>query len=282
MKTTLALAWVRLLIRANRLWLGAHRILFNLPAALLTPEELIAVTTTCYNRAGRSDAWRETTEQGLTPSEDRFLRRWGGTPGRILVISSGGGRETVALARRGWKVTGIDVSRPLLEHCRRENDRLGLDIEYVEMDVYRLVLPERSYDVVWFSGASIGYVPGKRRRLALLRTLGARMVPGGRFFLSFGTTVKNVDRLPREAATERFLGRIARLVGNPEYESGDRTCNEGEFYHYYHTLDAALAELREAGLSALEASNDHELYPWASLVRLEEEGEVRTRLRPED
>ncbi len=53
---------------------------------------------------------------------------------RILDIGCGTGRHALELARRGYKVTGIDLSESQLEKARRTADKEGLDIEFIKKD----------------------------------------------------------------------------------------------------------------------------------------------------
>lgn len=51
------------------------------------------------------------------------------TAGTALDIGMGNGRNAVYLARKGWKVTGIDVSREAVKQAQAEAAKLGTSID---------------------------------------------------------------------------------------------------------------------------------------------------------
>ncbi len=50
-------------------------------------------------------------------------------PGQALDIGMGNGRNAVYLARKGWKVTGIDVSREAIKQAQAQAAKVGTTIE---------------------------------------------------------------------------------------------------------------------------------------------------------
>lgn len=76
------------------------------------------------------------------------LRRAG--QGRAIDLGCGAGRNAVPLARLGWSVLGIDLSRPMLSAARARardgdlGDRLGLAL--APMD--RIPAPDHAFDLV--------------------------------------------------------------------------------------------------------------------------------------
>ena len=66
--------------------------------------------------------------------------------GDILVVGVGTGLE-LPLLPRAARVTGIDVSRPMLDVARRRVARLGLSADLREMDAQALSFPDASFDM---------------------------------------------------------------------------------------------------------------------------------------
>jgi SAM-dependent methyltransferase len=50
-------------------------------------------------------------------------------PGAALDVGMGNGRNAIYLARKGWKVTGIDSSRTAIDQAQKEAQKLGTSIE---------------------------------------------------------------------------------------------------------------------------------------------------------
>ena len=56
----------------------------------------------------------------------------------ILDIGCGTGRHAIELAKRGYKVTGIDLSKAQLERAKEKAKGVNLDIEFIQKDARQL------------------------------------------------------------------------------------------------------------------------------------------------
>jgi len=61
---------------------------------------------------------------------------------KILDVGCGTGRHSVELARRGYSLTGIDLSASLLEKARAKAKKLGLSINFLQHDARQLPFKE--------------------------------------------------------------------------------------------------------------------------------------------
>ena len=79
--------------------------------------------------------WLEALSQEHTESEAESIARWLSVqPGAdLLDVPCGGGRLSLALAERGYRLTGVDVSREFLEHARSCDDADRVSWEHREM-----------------------------------------------------------------------------------------------------------------------------------------------------
>ena len=103
---------------------------------------------------------------------------------RVLDVACGAGRYCRALAARGLKVTGVDLSNDLLEEARARSPNLpGMPL-YLRWDARALPFREQ------FEGAvslftSLGYFPSRQEDLLVLRGVARALVPGGAFLIDF-------------------------------------------------------------------------------------------------
>lgn len=130
------------------------------PAAIRALIGITAVTDTAafddlfsdfYLRAYASDA-REDEARAQALGAARLARTPDG--GAVLDVACGFGRHSVALARAGFEVTGVDRSPVLLAEARRR----GPGIRFVEADYRSLPLPDASFDTAVNLFTSIGYL----------------------------------------------------------------------------------------------------------------------------
>jgi SAM-dependent methyltransferase len=84
--------------------------------------------------SGDVEAERGTASEQLPFGAAELLSAVAGA-GRVLDLGCGSGKLTVALARAGAAVTGIDSSRERLEQARRRADESGVELQLVEADM---------------------------------------------------------------------------------------------------------------------------------------------------
>jgi len=64
---------------------------------------------------------------------------------RILDIGCGTGRHSVELAKRGYSVTGVDLSSGMLAEAKEAAGKAGVEVEWIHADATQFK-PERLYD----------------------------------------------------------------------------------------------------------------------------------------
>jgi len=98
-------------------------------------------------------------------------------PGTALDLGCGQGGDAIWLARRGWTVTGVDISAGALEVARRAAAAAGLAgrIAWERRDL-STAMPEGAFDLV---AATYLHSPVEMGRDAILRAAARRVAPGG-------------------------------------------------------------------------------------------------------
>src|SRR5438874_929308 len=97
------------------------------------------------------------------------------TPGRALDVGCGEGADAIWLARRGWKVTAIDISDVAIGRAREAAERARASVEWVCGDVLQTQLPARSFDLVSLQYPALPKSAGEAAVQTLLHTVR----PGG-------------------------------------------------------------------------------------------------------
>jgi 2-polyprenyl-3-methyl-5-hydroxy-6-metoxy-1,4-benzoquinol methylase len=96
----------------------------------------------------------------------------------VLDICCGPGRCSIALAKRGFSVTGVDRTQYLLDKARAEAKTAGVHVEWLQKDMRDFRRPN-SFDVVLSMFTSFGYFDDKREDLLVLENMYASLKPGG-------------------------------------------------------------------------------------------------------
>ncbi|MGW5677440.1 class I SAM-dependent methyltransferase [Streptomyces sp. NPDC003860] len=97
---------------------------------------------------------------------------------RVLDLCCGPGLFVVPLARRGHRVTGVDLSEPMLARARTACADAGVSAELLRADMLHHVRPA-AYDVVLNVFTSFGYFADPADNLQVLRNARRSLAPGG-------------------------------------------------------------------------------------------------------
>lgn len=121
-----------------------------------------------------------------------FLENVFGAPAgqAILDVACGAGRHSIPLARRGYAVTGVDLSTTCLAEARRRAEEERQTVEWHRGDMRELPWRDR-FDGALCFGNSFGYCDREGTR-AFLRSLADAMKPGAAFVLESGATAESL------------------------------------------------------------------------------------------
>jgi len=87
--------------------------------------------------------------QSLEALAGEFIARLGVSRGdRVLDVACGSGNLATEAARRGARVTGVDIATNLIEQARARAASEGLQVQFDEGDAEQLPYPDQSFDVV--------------------------------------------------------------------------------------------------------------------------------------
>lgn len=144
-----------------------------------------------------------------THAEADFLQQsLGLSPGsKILDVPCGGGRLALEMARRGYRVTGVDLSPQLLDTARSQSEAENLAVRWERRDMRHL--PWRGeFDGAYCFWSSFGYFdePGNADFLSAVSDC---LKPGARFVMD---TPLIETRLPEMEAQERVWWPVGDLL----------------------------------------------------------------------
>ena len=133
------------------------------------------------------------------PAEQaRFVKRALGVRRgqRVLDVPCGAGRTSLALAKLGIKVTGVELRAKFVNRAKRRFRKEGLSGTFLAGDMRQLDYDGEFHAVVnWFS--SFGYF-SDAENLDVLRRLARAVRPGGRLL---------IDTVNREHVLRSFVGK---------------------------------------------------------------------------
>lgn len=112
----------------------------------------------------------------------------------VLDCTCGTGIDSIALARKGYQVTGSDVSRPMLTKARQNARLAGATVRWLHADVRSLrpTVPG-SFDAVISCGSSLSHLVGPQDLSEALASMFAVTREGGYLLIALGSS-ENIRR----------------------------------------------------------------------------------------
>jgi SAM-dependent methyltransferase len=111
--------------------------------------------------------------------EDIF-RKHGCKPKTILDLGCGTGGHALILAKRGYKVTGVDRSDPMLAIAKKKANKAGFKIDFIQGDLTSLKL-DRKFDAVISMFAVMSYLIANSDLAAVCKLAKDSLKNGGLF-----------------------------------------------------------------------------------------------------
>ena len=101
------------------------------------------------------------------------------TPGTALELAAGSGTNAVWLASQGWRTTAVDWSPVGLANGRAKAEAAGVEVDWLERDLFAWAPPARSFDLVVIVYL---HVPPEERA-TIYPQAAAAVAPGGRLVI---------------------------------------------------------------------------------------------------
>ncbi len=153
---------------------------------------------------GHAPVYMDNSFTKNTMEEVNFvLEELGLPPGsRILDVGCGTGRHAVELARRGYQITGVDISAGMLAEAEKAAREADVEVELIHADATRFMSDKLFDAAICLCEGAFSLLGGEddpyEHDLAILRNIRAALRPGARFVL----TALNACRLIRQATQE--------------------------------------------------------------------------------
>lgn len=106
----------------------------------------------------------------------------------VIELGCGAAQWSIALARRGARVTGIDLSDRQLEHAREAVEAAGVEVDLLHVSAEAVPVPDASFDVAFCDHGAIGFADPARAIPEAARLLR----PGGMLAFSLHTPMVDV------------------------------------------------------------------------------------------
>ena len=200
-----------------------------------------------------------------TDGEVDFIERALGLtePCDLLDLCCGPGRHSVRLAKRGHRVTGVDISAYNLERAAERATEFGVGVTWREADMRETGLAESSQDAVINMFTAFGFFDDAENQ-RVLEEVARVLRPGGRFFIDLVNRDSLMRRHQPRMWSDRHNGAVLLQEHAFDSATGCQTTHwtvvkaDGErisqsFTVRMYTLQELELRMAQAGLVVEEA-----------------------------
>jgi SAM-dependent methyltransferase len=167
----------------------------------------------------------------LGPTVDRLAALADG--GRALEFAIGTGRVAIPLAGRGVPVTGIELSRPMVDQLRTKADEATIPVVLGDMST---ALAPGEYTLVYLVFNTISNLLTQAGQVECFRNAARHLVPGGRFVIELW--VPELRKLPPGQPATVFQAESG-YIGLDTYD----VLNQRVVSHHFHFDEGRQARL---------------------------------------
>jgi SAM-dependent methyltransferase len=143
--------------------------------------------------------------------------------GRALEFAIGTGRVAIPLVQKGVSVTGIELSKPMIEQLRKKIDESSLPVLYGDM---KNVVAPGNYTLVYLVYNTISNLLTQEDQIACFKNAARHLLPGGRFVIELW--VPELRKLPSDQEAVVF----SNTEGNIGVDTYDLLMQQVVSHHF--------------------------------------------------
>jgi len=183
----------------------------------------------------------------------------------ILHLQCHFGLDTLSLARRGAKVTGLDFSSNAISFARQLAAESHLSADFIEGDVHQVnQLMKSTFDLVYATWGIFCWIPDAK---LWIRNAAALLKPGGRLYIAddhpvAGMLEENADGERLEVVQSYSTNEVPESYEAETTYTGVATAiQHSTCYEWRHSLEEFVCGTQEAGLQ-ISFLHEHYRLPW--------------------
>ncbi|QQG42574.1 MAG: class I SAM-dependent methyltransferase [Candidatus Giovannonibacteria bacterium] len=128
----------------------------------------------------------------------------------ILDLACGHGRHAIELAKRGYKVTGLDFSKHFIDIAKKDANEKGVKVNFIQGDMRNLSFVNK-FDAIINIFTSFGYFDDESDNELVLRKISRALKPNGKFLIEINNAMGKLARMSQEGKTDKKTGFLTNV-----------------------------------------------------------------------
>ncbi|MFH0931465.1 MAG: methyltransferase domain-containing protein [Candidatus Zixiibacteriota bacterium] len=230
--------------------------LFNSDFLISVPGDSIKSVAEKFNQEEEVNLHSDDVADGFEDWERDFVEEFMTKKGKVLDIGCGAGREAIALAKLGFDVVGIDIASKMVEKAKENARKENLSIKFEVKRVIELDYPDRTFDYILFSRAIYSFIPTRKLRVKVLKSIKRILKKGGlavfsAYIVTSFPTLKHYSSFIFRKVFALLLGKgFSSEFGDIRTKKVSEVDSAGRcFCHFFSNPEEIKDEIKESGLS---------------------------------
>lgn len=199
-------------------------------------------------------------ETGLDDYEEIIINTYCTPQSKVLIIGCGAGRESLAIAKKNFQVTGIDIVENLAKISYKTGKKESIRANFLTMNAKDMAFKSESFDSVILLNQVISLIPLRKNRIKTLTECRRVLKNNGTIIITTHSRNKNI----REKIRWKFINFIRKIINNflpvKTFEEGDKwvtaisgySISKGKIFMHLYTIKEALEDIKTANLKIID------------------------------
>ncbi|MHC1737036.1 MAG: class I SAM-dependent methyltransferase [Ignavibacteriaceae bacterium] len=182
---------------------------------------------------------------------------------KIIDLACGFGRHSISFAEKGFNVTGIDLSKTLIEIAQTDSLERKLSIRFIQHDLSTL-LPSHEYFMAVNLFTSFGYYTEDDKNFKIFSIANSQLTDEGYFVFDFFNSEyvrENLREKDEKEFNETKIVQTRKTKDGAVHKTitltkGDKTNKYDEYVKLY-SPDILTSELTKSGFRILDLYGDY-------------------------
>ncbi|MDD3627893.1 MAG: methyltransferase domain-containing protein [bacterium] len=173
---------------------------------------------------------------------------------KILDVGCGIGRHSIELGKRGYSVTGIDLSQNMLDMAVKNSKEAGLDnLTFLQMDAVKMKLDKKFDLAIMLCEGAFPLMETDEKNFKILKNISRALNPGARLIMTTLNALFVYTHRSNPSGGGEHLDLVtSRLTGALQFKDNDGKNQKIKFNERYYTPSEMGWLLKQAGFKDIE------------------------------